>query len=78
MKRQSKVKTDPEIKKQIITIVSGYFDGDLNKASLWFFIKNPMWGGVSPHNMIEAGYEKQVLLDVKRMVAENNKAPFGA
>ena len=57
---------------QIRAIVLEYFGGDAYKAGLWFSAKNPMWGGVSPNDMIWAEHEEQVLKDVKRMVAENN------
>ena len=43
----------------IINLTAGFFDGDLNKTTLWFNTKNPLLGDISPKDMIAYGrYEK--------------------
>lgn len=45
----------------ICALVAEYFKGDLNKTSLWFHIKNPLLGNISPRDMIRIGrYQKLV------------------
>ena len=39
----------------ICEIVADNFNGDVEKASLWLKIDNPMLGGISPRNMIRFG-----------------------
>lgn len=36
-------------------LVAEYFNGDVHKVSLWFELANPMFGNLSPRNMIRAG-----------------------
>jgi hypothetical protein len=36
-------------------LVADYFHGDLKKTALWFQIKNPALGNISPHEMILSG-----------------------
>lgn len=43
----------------ICELIAGYFNGDAKKAALWFQIKNPALGGISPRDMIRFGrYQK--------------------
>lgn len=43
----------------IINLVTEQFNGDLEKAELWFNTKNPLLGNLSPIDMIRFGrYEK--------------------
>ncbi len=39
----------------ICELVAGYFDGDVKKTALWFQLRNPALGGVSPRDMIRFG-----------------------
>ena len=39
----------------IINLVAGYFDGDLEKTQLWFNTENPLLGDISPRDMIRYG-----------------------
>ena len=43
----------------ICELVAGYFNGDVQKTTLWFQVKNPALGDISPRDMIRFGrYEK--------------------
>lgn len=43
----------------ICELVAGYFQGDAQKTALWFNVKNPALGGISPRDMIRFGrYQK--------------------
>ncbi len=43
----------------ICELVAGYFNGDVKKTALWFQIKNPALGGITPRDMIRFGrYQK--------------------
>lgn len=47
----------------ICELVAEYFNGDVEKTALWFKIKNPMLGGMSPRDMIRLGrYQKLIKL----------------
>lgn len=42
-------------------LVADYFKGDLKKTALWFRMKNPGLGNISPRDMIRIGrYEKVI------------------
>lgn len=50
----------------IAQLVAQYFEGDTAKTALWFRTKNPLFGGISPRDMIRFGrYEK-----LRRFVTE--------
>jgi hypothetical protein len=50
----------------IAQLVAQYFEGDAPKTALWFRTKNPLFGGISPRDMIRFGrYEK-----LRRFVTE--------
>lgn len=43
----------------VCELVAEYFNGDLEKTALWFKLKNPLLGSISPRDMIRIGrYEK--------------------
>lgn len=43
----------------VCELVAEYFNGDLKKTALWFSLKNPLLGNISPRDMIRIGrYEK--------------------
>lgn len=43
----------------ICGLVAQFFDGDVQKTTLWFRTKNPLLGDISPRDMIRFGrYEK--------------------
>jgi hypothetical protein len=37
----------------IVGLVAGFFHGDVLKTALWFKMRNPLLGGLSPREMIE-------------------------
>ena len=41
--------------------VAEFFKGDRDKVSLWFELRNPMLGNISPRNLIRAGRYKRLL-----------------
>lgn len=45
----------------ICDLVGEYFDGDAEKTALWFRTPNPMFGGISPRDMIRFGRYKKLL-----------------
>jgi hypothetical protein len=50
----------------IAQLVAQYFEGDAPKTALWFRTKNPLFGNISPRDMIRFGrYEK-----LRRFVTE--------
>lgn len=43
----------------VCELVAGYFEGNARKTALWFQIKNPALGNISPRDMIRLGrYQK--------------------
>ena len=45
----------------IANLVAEYFNGDVNKVSLWFELQNPMLGNILPRDMICGGGYKRLL-----------------
>ena len=45
----------------ICTLVGEFFDGDAHKTALWFRTANPMFGNISPRDMIRFGRYKKLL-----------------
>lgn len=45
----------------IANLVAEYFDGDAQKAGLWFELPNPMLGNISPRTMIRGNRYKRLL-----------------
>lgn len=56
---------------ELETLVLKFFEGDRNKANLWFATPNPLLGGISPTVMIEAGRCDKLLKWAKQQIAEN-------
>ncbi len=54
----------------IVNRVVGLFDGDLQKAALWFRTKNPLLGNVSPRDMLRMGRYSRL----DRFVSEAERA----
>ncbi len=46
-------------------LMAGYFQGDIKKTGLWFKIKNPALGGISPRDMIRYGRYKKLELFIR-------------
>lgn len=68
---KSSIRYDEKIPKELIerlqeiavicALVANFFKGDLDKTALWFQIKNPLLGNISPRDMIRIGrYEKLI------------------
>lgn len=53
----------------ICELVAEYFKGDAIKTSLWFQIKNPALGDVSPRDMIRYGRYKKLLKYIRHALA---------
>jgi hypothetical protein len=49
--------------------MAGYFNGDKAKTALWFRVKNPALGGVSPRDMIRYGRYKKLELFIRNALA---------
>jgi hypothetical protein len=45
----------------IANLVAEYFDGDAQKVALWFELRNPQLGNISPRNMIRGDRYKRLL-----------------
>ncbi len=53
----------------ICELMAGYFDGDIAKTALWFRVKNPALGGISPRDMIRYGRYKKLELFIRNALA---------
>jgi len=53
----------------ICELMAGYFNGDNEKTALWFRIKNPALGGISPRDMIRYGRYKKLELFIRNALA---------
>lgn len=53
----------------ICELMAGYFNGDIQKTALWFKIKNPAIGGISPRDMIRYGRYKKLELFIRNALA---------
>lgn len=79
LKDKSLVRFDEQIRKDvkkrleeiaiICELMAGYFKGDAAKTALWFRVKNPALGGVSPRDMIRYGRHKKLELFIKNALA---------
>ena len=56
----------------ICELMAGYFNGDIKKTALWFNIKNPALGGISPRDMIRYGRYKKLELFIINALAGIN------
>ena len=58
----------------ICSLVAQHFEGNVSKTELWFKTKNPLFGNISPRDMIRYGrYEK--LLRFVTDALEENRVP---
>lgn len=55
----------------ICELVAGYFNGDIQKTALWFQVKNPALGGISPRDMIRFGRYQKLEKFVQNALAGN-------
>lgn len=44
----------------ICGLVAEFFEGDIKKAAIWFHLKNPALGNISPRDMIRFGQFKKL------------------
>jgi hypothetical protein len=56
----------------ICSLVAEYFEGDVQKTSLWFKIPNPSLGEVTPRDMIRYGRYKKLL----KFIMESRQANY--
>ena len=56
----------------IYELVAEYFKGDAKKTILWFKIKNPALGNISPRDMIRFGRYEKLLKYIQNALAGNN------
>jgi hypothetical protein len=50
----------------VCELVASYFDGNLDKTAMWFKAQNPMFGEMSPRDMIRAGRYQKVIKIVQQ------------
>ena len=55
----------------VCELVAGYFDGDVQKTTLWFQVKNPALGGISPRDMIRFGRYQKLEKFIQNALAGN-------
>lgn len=55
----------------IFKLITQYFDGDTQKAALWFKTKNPLLGGISPKHMIRYGRFKKLKEIIQNQIEGN-------
>jgi hypothetical protein len=56
---------------QLCEQVVGFFEGDVNRAALWFRLPNPLLGDLSPRDMIRYGRYAKLQQFVTEALAEN-------
>jgi uncharacterized protein (DUF2384 family) len=59
---------------ELLETIVKFFDGNEEKATLWFNTRNPMLGGVSPKEMVDSDRTDKLLKWVKQQI-EEGKAP---
>ena len=55
----------------ICELIAEYFNGDPQKTALWFQIKNPALGGISPRDMIRFGRYQKLEKFIQNALAGN-------
>jgi len=55
----------------ICELVAQHFEGDVRKTALWFKTKNPLFGNISPRDMIRYGRYQRLHRFVMEAIAEN-------
>lgn len=56
---------------EIEKIVKDFFKDEKHKVALWFRLKNPLLGNISPNDMIRMGREEKLLRCVRDMIDGN-------
>jgi hypothetical protein len=59
----------------IANLVAEFFSGDAQKTALWFEIANPMFGNISPCDLIRMGKQKRLLTYVVSARAAQTATP---
>ena len=55
----------------IANMVVGIFNGDVEKTALWFRVKNPLLGDISPRDMVRLGRYDRLRKFIVNAVIEN-------
>jgi hypothetical protein len=58
----------------LFNLVAEYFRGDVRKTALWFQIRNPLLGEISPRDMIRVGRYKRLISFVLNSLSENRRS----
>lgn len=59
---------------EIFRLITGFFEGDIDKAHLWMKLPNPLLGNVSPTNMIAWGRVEKLKNFVVTSLEENKRS----
>lgn len=59
----------------ICELVAQHFRGDIRKTALWFKTKNPLFGNISPRDMIRYGRYERLRRFIMDAMAENAAMP---
>lgn len=51
--------------------VATHFEGDAKRTALWFSVPNPMFGNMSPKNMLRYGRYRKLIKFVNHALSEN-------
>jgi len=57
----------------LLNLVAGHFDGDLNKTTRWFAAQNPMLGNIAPRDMVRFGRYSKLLKFILNAVSGNKR-----
>ena len=57
----------------LLNLVAEHFQGDAKKTALWFTVTNPLFGNISPRDMIRFGKYKKLFKFVVNALAENRR-----
>ncbi len=78
---KSRVRWDEQIPKEVVQrmmeigniceIVAGHFKGDPGKTAIWFQVPNPLFGNLSPRDMIRFGRYKKILRIIQSALSGN-------
>lgn len=55
----------------LLNLVAQFFEGDVEKTTLWFKIPNPILGNISPRDMIRFGRYKKLFKFICDALSEN-------
>ena len=62
----------------ICSLVAQYFEGNVVKTALWFKTSNPLFGNISPRDMIRFGRYEKLRRFVNDAIEENATRPVAA